>query len=112
MPASPSSAESASPSGTAAEHYYVDGHYYVETPEPVQSHGEAAPAARSGWFLFGCFSLVPLAGATWMTLFGIIAIVQIRRSNGQITGLWLAIFDAVLFPTLALMGLLSFIVIA
>lgn len=47
-----------------------------------------------------CVGIIPLAGMLWTTICGIAAIVQIRRAAGQITGLWLAVFDAVVFPIL------------
>jgi serine/threonine protein kinase len=36
------------------------------------------------------------------TLFGWVAVSQIRRSGGKLHGLWLAVFDGLLFPLLAL----------
>jgi serine/threonine protein kinase/LysM repeat protein len=43
-----------------------------------------------------------LLGAFCMTLCGWIAVSQIRRSAGKIYGLWLAVFDGLFFPLLAL----------
>ncbi len=53
-------------------------------------------------------ALVPL-GLTSLfgtTILGLIAISQIRHSSGRLCGLSLAVFDALLFPLLALNGLL------
>ena len=52
-----------------------------------------------------CVGIIPLVGMLWTTICGIAAIVQIRRAAGQITGLWLAVFDAVVFPILVLVVL-------
>jgi serine/threonine protein kinase len=41
-----------------------------------------------------------------MTILGWIAVSQIRRSAGKIYGMWLAVFDGLLFPLLALDGLI------
>ena len=65
---------------------------------------EQAPMARIHWAII-CFAIIPLMGALWTTICGIAAIVQIRRAAGQITGLWLAVFDAVVFPILVLVVL-------
>jgi hypothetical protein len=58
------------------------------------------------WFAV-CAGLIPLAGMLWTTVCGIAAIVQIRRAAGQITGLWLAVFDAVVFPIIVLVILVA-----
>lgn len=49
-------------------------------------------------------SIIPIATAT---LCGIISLSQIRRSAGRLYGLGLALFDALLFPLLALDGLIA-----
>ena len=41
-----------------------------------------------------------------MTILGWIAVAQIRRSAGKLYGMWLALFDGLLFPLLALDGLI------
>ena len=43
------------------------------------------------------------------TLLGWIAASQIRRSDGKQHGLWLAVFDGLLFPLLALDGLIGWL---
>jgi hypothetical protein len=64
----------------------------------VGPEGGPLPAiSRMTWFAV-CAGLIPLAGMLWTTVCGIAAIVQIRRAAGQLTGLWLAVFDAVVFP--------------
>lgn len=64
-------------------------------------HDPALLVARLSW-LAVCGGLIPLVGMLWTTICGIAAIVQIRRAAGQITGLWLAVFDAVVFPIIIL----------
>ncbi len=41
-----------------------------------------------------------------VTILGWVAVSQIRRSTGKLYGLWLAVFDGLLFPLLALDGLI------
>ena len=50
-----------------------------------------------------------LAGLFGTTILGCIAIGQIRRSAGRLYGLRLALFDALLFPLLALDGLIGWL---
>ncbi len=47
-----------------------------------------------------------LLGACSMTLCGWIAVSQIRRSAGKLHGMWLAVFDGLLFPLLVLDALI------
>jgi len=78
------------------------GFRYQTAMEPVGPQFEQAPTmARMHWMLI-CVGIIPLMGMLWTTICGIAAIVQIRRAAGQITGLWLAVFDVVVFPILAL----------
>jgi len=49
-------------------------------------------------FLFPWFLVIPVA----TTILGLISIIQIRHSGGQLYGLGLAVFDALLFPLLLL----------
>jgi hypothetical protein len=84
------------------------GFHVLEVPAvvpPVGSPGEPIPmhAMMEPWI--ACFAIIPLIGMLWTTICGIAAIVQIRRAAGQITGLWLAVFDAVVFPILVLVVL-------
>jgi serine/threonine protein kinase len=53
------------------------------------------------WLLFGV-SLIGLSAPFAATILGWIAISQIRRSAGRLHGMWLAVFDGLLFPLLAL----------
>jgi serine/threonine-protein kinase len=53
-------------------------------------------------FLLPAFT-APLAA----TLLGWIAVSQIRRSEGKLFGLWLAVFDGLFFPLLTLVGLVA-----
>ena len=68
--------------------------------------GQTMPQGAAGSLVSPLFVLMPLIGMIWMTIFGIVAIVRIRRSKGQLRGLWLAVFDTVLFPAVALVLLL------
>ncbi|MBM4019657.1 MAG: hypothetical protein FJ288_15275 [Planctomycetes bacterium] len=43
-----------------------------------------------------------LAGVLWTMACGIVGIVQILRSDGRLTGLWLANIEAVIWPAVAL----------
>ncbi len=49
-----------------------------------------------------------LAAPLGTTILGWAAVGDIRRSNGKIHGLWLAVFDGLLFPIIALSGLILF----
>jgi len=60
-----------------------------------------SPLKAMSWAVV-CFAIIPLMGMLWTTVCGIVAIVQIRRAAGRITGMWLAVFDAVVFPILLL----------
>jgi hypothetical protein len=44
-----------------------------------------------------------------MTILGWVAVTQIRRSAGKLHGLWLAVFDGLLFPLLVLDGALAWL---
>jgi len=65
-----------------------------------------SPLKAMSWGI-ACFAIIPLVGMLWTTVCGIAAIVQIRRAAGQITGLWLAVFDAVVFPIIVLVILVA-----
>jgi len=84
---------------------------YQATTSPLGSPGEPIPmhATMEPWI--ACFAIIPLMGMLWTTICGIAAIVQIRRAAGQITGLWLAVFETVVFPIIVFVilvaGLLS-----
>jgi len=56
------------------------------------------------------FSLVGFTAPFGTTILGWIAVSQIRRSVGKIYGLWLAVFDGLLFPLLVLDGLITWLV--
>jgi len=64
--------------------------------------GQQFEQAKMGWMFI---AIIPLIGMLWTTICGIAAIVQIRRAAGQITGMWLAVFETVLFPILVLVVL-------
>ena len=70
-------------------------------PRADMAGGPLPAISQMTWFAV-CVGLIPLAGMLWTTVCGIAAIVQIRRAAGQITGLWLAVFDAVVFPIIIL----------
>ncbi len=60
--------------------------------------------------LIGIFQLVALLFAVNTTIFGWISVTQIRRSAGKLHGLWLAVFDGLLFPLLALDVAIAFLI--
>jgi hypothetical protein len=78
-----------------AAHTAPDGSMVQDSPLKAMSWGIA------------CFAIIPLIGILWTTICGIAAIVQIRRADGQLTGLWLAVFDAVVFPIIAFVILVA-----
>ena len=57
-------------------------------------------------FVFIVFILPAFSAPFGATILGWIAVSQIRRSAGKLHGLWLAVFDGLLFPLLALDGLI------
>ncbi len=76
----------------------------AEAPRP-----QLVPAAGHTWwslFIVLPLGLIVLSSGLGMTICGIAAIVQIRRSAGKIYGMPLALFDALLYPMLTL-GLLA-----
>ena len=62
------------------------------------------PPGPEGWQLLLRFSLLPLGllAPAGTTLLGWIAVAQIRHSAGKLYGLWLAVFDGLVFPLLLL----------
>jgi serine/threonine protein kinase len=56
-------------------------------------------------FVFFVFIFPAFIAPFGTTILGWIAVSQIRRSAGKLHGLWLAVFDGLLFPLLALIGL-------
>jgi len=78
---------------------YFGGHVLRVGPGANMEGGPLPAMSRMTW-LAVCTGLIPLAGMLWTTVCGIAAIVQIRRAAGQLTGLWLAVFDAVVFPVI------------
>jgi serine/threonine protein kinase len=55
-------------------------------------------------FWDGVLKLLGIAALVATTILGWIAVAHIRRSAGKLYGLWLAVFDGLLFPLLALDG--------
>ena len=76
---------------------YFGCHVLRVGPGADMAGGPLPHISQMSW-LAVCAGLIPLAGMLWTTICGIAAIVQIRRAAGQLTGLWLAVFDAVVFP--------------
>jgi hypothetical protein len=77
--------------------------------ESEAPRAQPAPGAgRTWWSLFIVLplGLIVLSSGLGMTICGIAAIVQIRRSAGKIYGMPLALFDVLLYPILTL-GLLA-----
>jgi serine/threonine protein kinase len=63
---------------------------------PIQTEREVF-----GLSLAAVFMLIGVAAPVVTTLLGWIAVAQIRRSAGELYGLWLAVFDGLFFPLLA-----------
>ncbi len=72
------------------------------TVQDADNHGP------TGWQYALMFTLIPLGFSApfGTTILGWLAVSQINRSAGKLYGLWLAVFDGLLFPLLALDGLL------
>jgi serine/threonine protein kinase len=66
-----------------------------------KSSGNAPIGARQIIF-FLLMGFGGLWGAGGTTLLGWVAVAQIRRSGGKLYGMWLAVFDGMFFPLLAL----------
>ena len=54
------------------------------------------------WSVMPFLILFGLPGILLMSILGWLAVAQIRRSAGQLYGLWLAVFDGLIFPLLTL----------
>jgi serine/threonine protein kinase len=66
-----------------------------------------------GFWLAAILLTVSIAVPFGTTILGWVAVSQIRRSAGKIYGLWLAVFDGLLFPLVALdAGILAFCMVA
>jgi serine/threonine protein kinase len=72
--------------------------WYVFAPHELRWYGNLA-----------VFIILPLglAAPIGTTILGWVAVTQIRRSAGRLYGLWLAVFDGLLFPLLALDALIG-----
>ena len=69
-----------------------------------ENHGPFASALTV--FVFFVFIFPTFIAPFGATILGWVAVSQIRRSAGKLHGLWLAVFDGLLFPLLALDGLI------
>jgi len=81
---------------------------FVARVQPVPGGAQAAPSV---FHIFICCDVIPLIaipliGVLWTTILGIVAIIQIHRAKGQLRGMGLAIFDAVVSPALFLIVVL------
>jgi len=85
---------------------YFGCHVLRVGPGADMAGGPLPHISQMAW-LAVCAGLIPLAGMLWTTVCGIAAIVQIRRAAGQLTGLWLAVFDAVVFPIIVFVILVA-----
>lgn len=72
------------------------------------SPGEEPPGP-AWWQYLMMFTLLPLGLTSpfGTTILGWISVSQIRRSAGKLHGMWLAVLDGLLFPLLALTGLIG-----
>jgi serine/threonine protein kinase len=82
--------------------WFVDGLSEADLPDvlPNMTAYELASKALAGLGTL-CLLFSPILG--W------VAVSQIRRSEGRLYGMWLAVFDGLLFPLLALDGLVVFV---
>jgi serine/threonine protein kinase len=76
----------------------------VETPGgTVEATGDSAPLVPlMGLMLMGPFLLLGFSSVFGTTILGFVAISHIRNSAGRLCGMGLAVFDALLYPLLAL----------
>jgi hypothetical protein len=68
----------------------------------VRSQVSNGPISVLPVLLIAPFALVGILAPVLTTLLGWVATVHLRRSSGERQGLWLAVFDGLLFPLLAL----------
>ncbi|MEI6077463.1 MAG: hypothetical protein WCS94_17915, partial [Verrucomicrobiota bacterium] len=68
--------------------------------------GHPSSSDGAGKLLVVAFELLALVLAGFATSLGWVAVSQIRRSAGKLHGLWLAVFDGLLFPMLAVDALI------
>ena len=76
---------------------------------PVSPGNSVPPVSGQNWLvlLIGLpMALLGLTAPFGTTILGWVAVTQIRRSAGRLYGLWLAVFDGLLFPLLALDALI------
>ena len=76
--------------------------------EPVQLSPGEEPPEPSWWdYLFLYLYMLGHTPPFVTTILGWISVSKIRRSAGKLHGLWLAVLDGLLFPLLALTGLIG-----
>ena len=76
---------------------------------PVRVSPGEEPPGPAWWQYLMMFTLLPL-GVTapfGTTILGWVSVSRIRRSAGELHGMWLAVFDGLLFPLLGLVGLIG-----
>jgi len=100
----------------ASVFFLADLFYFMaRTVATVADPGAGTSESSSAWWqILLTVTVLPL-GVTapfGATLLGWLAVRDIRRSQGRITGLPLAVFDGLFFPLLALDGLLAWLWIA
>ena len=74
----------------------------------VRSYPPSTLYASLAWQALSFFNyqVLGLSGFFGATILGWVAVSQIRRSAGKLNGMWLAVFDGLLFPLLALDALI------
>ncbi len=77
--------------------------------EVVSSPAGTKPTGPTPWQYLMMFTLLPLgiAAPFGTTILGWISVSQIRRAAGRLHGMWLAVFDGLLYPLLLLTGLIA-----
>lgn len=74
----------------------------AKSSSPIPKRSLSSPPATAVPAMLGAM----LVYAFFATLLGWISVTQIRRSAGKLDGLWLAVFDGLFFPLLALDALI------
>ena len=79
--------------------------------QPVSLRAGSPPLKPSlfGQLIGFLLALLGLTAPIGTTILGWIAVSQIRRSAGKLYGTWLAVFDGLLFPLLALDGVIAWL---
>jgi serine/threonine protein kinase len=78
-------------------------------PVAVPAGGSPSGVSLLGMLIGLPLALLGLSAPFGTTILGWVAVAQIRRSSGRLHGLWLAVFDGLLFPLLAVDGVITWL---